>query len=93
MFVLIHPVSELLSTYLSSYTCEIFANEMRMGYARYYVQSDIRIFSRLNVGEAQSAMQNELKEFSDYMSELFFFIDEAVWHICHDSAVSALAKF
>lgn len=93
LIVLIHAVSEFLSTYLSSYTCEIFANEMRMGYARYYVQSDIRIFSRLNVGEAQSAMQNELKEFSDYMSELFFFIDEAVWHICHDSAVSALAKF
>ncbi len=66
LIVLIHAVSEFLSTYLSSYTCEIFAHEMRMGYARYYVQSDIRTLSRLNVGEAQSAMQNELKEFSDY---------------------------
>lgn len=72
LIVLIHAVSEFLSTYLSSYTCEIFAHEMRMGYARYYVQSDIRTLSRLNVGEAQSAMQNELKEISDYMSEQLF---------------------
>ena len=45
---------------------------MRMGYARYYVQSDIRTLAGLNVGEAQSAMQNELKEISDYMSEQLF---------------------
>ena len=38
LIVLIHAASEFLSTYLSSYTCEIFAHEMRMGYARYYVQ-------------------------------------------------------
>ena len=49
-----------------------FAHEMRMGYARYYVQSDIRTLAGLNVGEAQSAMQNELKEISDYMSEQLF---------------------
>jgi len=72
LIVLIHAASEFLSTYLSSYTCEIFAHEMRMGYARYYVQSDIRTLSGLNVGEAQSAMQNELKEISDYMSEQLF---------------------
>ena len=45
LIVLIHTASEFLSTYLSSYTCEIFAHEMRMGYARYYVQSDIRTLS------------------------------------------------
>lgn len=72
LIVLIHTASEFLSTYLSSYTCEIFAHEMRMGYARYYVQSDIRTLAGLNVGEAQSAMQNELKEISDYMSEQLF---------------------
>lgn len=72
LIVWIHAVSEFLSTYLSSYTCEIFAHEMRMAYAGYYVQSDIRTLSGLNVGEVQSAMQNELKEISDYMSELLF---------------------
>lgn len=72
LIVLIHAASEFLSTYLSSYTFEIFAHEMRMGYARYYVQSDIRTLAGLNVGEAQSAMQNELKEISDYMSEQLF---------------------
>lgn len=72
LIVLIHAASEFLSTYLSSYTCEIFAHEMRMGYARYYVQRDIRTLARLNVGEVQSAMQNELKEISDYISEHLF---------------------
>lgn len=72
LIVWIHAVSEFLSTYLSSYTCEIFAHELRMAYAGYYVQSDIRTLSGLNVGEVQSAMQNELKEISDYMSEQLF---------------------
>ena len=35
-------------------------------------KSDIRTLAGLNVGEAQSAMQNELKEISDYMSEQLF---------------------
>lgn len=70
--VLLHTVSEYLSSYLSSCTCEIFAHEMRMGYARYYLQSDIQELSKLNVGEEQSAMQNELKDISDYLSENLF---------------------
>ncbi|MDE7223036.1 MAG: hypothetical protein K2O34_04555 [Acetatifactor sp.] len=70
--VLMHAISEYLSSYLSAYTCEIFAHEMRMGYAGYYLQSDIQILARLNVGEEQSAMQNELKEISDYLSENLF---------------------
>ena len=70
--VFIHAICEYLSLYLSSYTCEIFAHEMRMGYAGYYLQSDIQTLSKLNVGEAQSAMQNELKDISDYLSENLF---------------------
>ena len=72
LVVLIHAASEYLSLFLSSYTCEIFAHEMRMGYAGYYLQSDLQALSKLNVGEAQSAMQNELKEISDYLSENLF---------------------
>ena len=68
LIVLIHAISEYLSSFLSSCTCETFAHEMRMGYARYYLQSDIRTLSKLNVGEEQSAMQNELKYISDYLS-------------------------
>lgn len=49
-----------------------FAHDMRMGYARHYLQSDIRTLSKLNVGEEQSAMQNELKEISAYFSENLF---------------------
>jgi len=64
--------SEFLSSFLASYTCEYFAHEMRMGYARFYLQSDIRTLSRLNVGEEQSAMQNELSEISVYLNENLF---------------------
>ena len=66
--ILLYTISE----YLSSYTCEIFAHEMRMGYVRYYLQSDFQILSKLNVGEEQSAMQNELKDVSDYLNENLF---------------------
>lgn len=77
LIVLMHTLSEYLSLYLSSYTCEIFAHELRMGYAGYYLQCDIRALAKLNAGEEQSAMQNELKEISDYLSEnLFSFIKQ-----------------
>ncbi|MDE6620247.1 MAG: hypothetical protein K2K74_07125 [Lachnospiraceae bacterium] len=72
LIVLMHTFSEFLSSYLSSWTCETFAHEMRMGYAKSYLQSDIQALSKLNVGEEQSAMQNELKEISDYLSENLF---------------------
>ena len=70
--IFFHTISEYLSSCLASYTCEIFAHEMRMGYVRYYLQGDIRMLSRLNVGEEQSAMQNELKDISDYLNENLF---------------------
>ncbi|MDE6749700.1 MAG: hypothetical protein K2K21_11670 [Lachnospiraceae bacterium] len=70
--VFLHTLSEYLSSYLASYTCETFAHEMRIGYARYYLQSDIRMLSGLNIGEEQSAMQNELKDISGYLNENLF---------------------
>ena len=70
--VLMYAISEFLSLYISSYTCEVLAHEMRMGYAEYYLQADIQTLSKLNVGEEQSAMQNELQEISVYLSENLF---------------------
>ncbi len=70
--ILLHSVSEYVSSCLASFTCEMFAHEMRIGYARYFLQSDIRVLSKFNVGEEQSAMQNELKDISDYLRENFF---------------------
>ena len=70
--VLLHTLSEYLSSYLSFYTCEIFAHEMRMGYAGFYLQNDIQTLSKMNVGEEQSAMQNELKDVSDYLNANLF---------------------
>ncbi len=72
LVVLIHTISEFASLFLSSYTCEMFAHELRMGYAKSYLQSDPRTISKLNVGEEQSAMQNELQEISAYLTESLF---------------------
>ncbi len=66
--ILLHTISECLS----SYTCEIFAHEMRMGYVRYYLQSDFKMISKLIFGVEQSAMQNELKDVSDYLNQNLF---------------------
>ena len=70
--ILFYTLSEYISSCLASYTCELFAHEMRMGYVRYYLQSDIRILLKLKVGEEQSAMQNELKDISDYLKDNLF---------------------
>lgn len=72
--IFLHLISEYVSSCLASYTCEMYAHEMRMGYAGYYLQCDIRTLSKLNVGEEQSAMQNELKDISDYLKENLFSI-------------------
>lgn len=63
---------KFVSSYLASYVCELFAHEMRVGYARHYLQCDLRQLSLLNVGEEQSAMQNELKDITDYLHENLF---------------------
>ena len=97
--ILLHTISEFLSSYAASYTCEIFAHEMRMGYVRYYLESDIRILSNLNVGEEQSAMQNELKEISDYMKENLFslmkqfgtFVVTVVFLLCKSLQLTVLS--
>lgn len=72
LIILFLAVSEYLSSYFAAYTCEIFAHEMRLGYAGYYLQSNIQMLSNLNVGEEQSAMQNELKDISNYLNENLF---------------------
>ena len=70
--VLLLAASEFSALFLAGLSCEYFAHEMRMGCARFYLQSDIRTISKLNVGEAQSAMQNELREISSYLNENLF---------------------
>lgn len=77
--IVFYAISECLSFYLAAYTCETIAHEMRMGYVRYYLQSNIQTLSKLNVGEEQSAMQNELKDISHYLNEnLFSFMKQFV---------------
>lgn len=77
LIVLLLAASELCSYYLASCVCEAFAHDLRMEAVRYYLRSDIRALSRLKVGEEQSAMQNELKDISDYFhGNLFSFMKQ-----------------
>lgn len=72
VIVFVHIVCEYVSACLAAYTCELFAHEMRMGYAEFYLQCDSSFLAKLNVGEEQSAMQNELNEVSLYLHENLF---------------------
>lgn len=77
--VLLLASSELSSSYLAAYVCETFAHDLRMGYVRFYLQSDIRSLAGLREGEEQSAMQNELMDISNYFREnLFSFMKQFV---------------
>ena len=72
--LLVLAAGDYLSFYAASYTCELFAHEMRMGYARYYLRGDSRMLAGCSAGEEQSAMQNELKDISAYLNESLFSI-------------------
>ena len=64
---------------MAAFVCESFAHDLRMGYVRYYVRSDVRLLSGLRAGEEQSAMQNELSDISNYFREnLFSFLKQFV---------------
>ena len=99
VIIFLHISSEFLSSYLAFYICEIFAHELRMGYARSYLQSNLQKLSKLNVGEEQSAMQNELKDVSDYLNENFFsimkqfgmFVITVVFLICQNVKLAVLS--
>ncbi len=69
---LLHILFEYIANYLAGYTCELFGHEIRMGYARYYLESDIQDLEKRKIGEEQSAMQNEMHEISLYLKENFF---------------------
>lgn len=76
---LLYSFSEFVSFCLASCVCENFAHDLRMGYVKYYLQNDIRNLAVLKAGEEQSAMQNELKDISDYFHEnLFSFMKQFV---------------
>ena len=80
--IFVITVSEYVSSFLAFYTCEYLAHEIRMGYVRFYLHMDIHTLSRLNVGEEQSAMQNELSEISAYMNEnLFSFTKQLLFFV------------
>lgn len=77
--ILLLAAGEYASSFLAAYTCELFAHEMRMGYARFYLQCEIRTLFELNAGEEQSFMQNELSEVSSYLNEnLFSFMKQFI---------------
>lgn len=72
LVALLLTLGESGSSCLASCVCEGFSHDLRMGYVRNYLRSDIRVLSALREGEEQSAMQNELADISDYFRENLF---------------------
>ena len=95
----LHAFNEYVSVCMASWVCEIFAHDLRMGYVKYYLRTDIRKISRMNVGEEQSAMQNELKDISDYFQQnLFSFLKQfatfavtALFLLCQNAKLALLS--
>ena len=95
----LHAFNEYVSVCTASWVCEIFAHDLRMGYVKYYLRTDIRKISRMNVGEEQSAMQNELKDISDYFQQnLFSFLKQfatfavtALFLLCQNAKLALLS--
>jgi len=79
VIILFAVLNEFLASYMAAYTCEIFAHELRVGYAQGLLEKDIQTLSEMNVGAIQSVVQNELKDISLYLNEnLFPFIRQFV---------------
>lgn len=95
----LHAFNEYVSVCMASWVCETFAHDLRMGYVKYYLRTDIRKISRMNVGEEQSAMQNELKDISDYFQQnLFSFLRQfatfavtALFLLCQNAKLALLS--
>ncbi len=101
LIIFFNTACECLSSCLASYTCELFAHEMRMGYGRFYLQGDIKILSGMNAGEEQSAMQNELREISAYLNDNLFalvrqfvtFAATVVFLLCQNCKLTIFSVF
>lgn len=65
--------------YISGYTCESMAHDLRVGYARYFISLPVAEAEKLNAGEQLSKLQNEIIGVSNYLnSNLFQLIGDAV---------------
>lgn len=101
LIMILLTVSEYGSSFLAAYTCELFAHEMRMGYARFYLKCNVQTLSKLNAGEEQSAMQNELSEVSSYLSgnlfpfmkQLISFVFTVVFLLCQNPKLAVISIF
>lgn len=68
-----------LRTYISGYTCERLAHDLRMGYAQYFCALPIPEIEQLNAGEQLSKLQNEIADVSGYLSgNLFQLIHDGI---------------
>lgn len=57
---------------MASFTCETYAHDLRMGFARRLLALDSRSVGGVRSGEVMSVVHNELAEVSDYMTGQLF---------------------
>ena len=77
--MLIMGATFFAKSYLSGYTCESMAHDLRMGYARHLASLPVADVEKLNVGERLSKLQNEIAGVTGYLNaNLFQLLDDAV---------------
>jgi len=77
--MLVMGAASYAGEYVSGYTCESMAHDLRMGYARYFSSLPVAESEKLNAGEQLSKLQNEIASVSVYInSNLFQLAGDAV---------------
>lgn len=77
--MLIMGTTNYAKVYISGYTCEGMAHDLRMGYARNLASLPIAEVEKLNAGEQLSKLQNEIASVSGYLNaNLFQLFDDGV---------------
>lgn len=70
--IFVTAVSNYAINYITGYTCERMAHDLRMGYARYFTSLSAAEAEKLNAGEQLSKLQNEIAGVSDYLNTNLF---------------------
>jgi len=65
-------VASCLNTYVSGYTSENMAHDLRMGYARHFSSISFADAENVSVGEQLSRLQNEIADISSYINSNLF---------------------
>ncbi len=72
LIIIIRSLSSYISNYISGLSCEYISHDLRMGYARYFINLPTYEVEQLSTGEELSKLQNEIADVSKYLDNNLF---------------------